>query len=79
MNEQKKQAAHDATRKKIVFGMMFGAGIIAVIICIVSIAILVIGGLMLLITAIGSMFMGRYLLGHAREWRQRHLTDTPHG
>lgn len=66
----------DNRRKKIVFWAMSIGGFIAIVIGVVSIAILAVAGLFLLVTGIGSFLVGRHLLTHAKVWRERHLTDS---
>jgi ABC-type phosphate transport system auxiliary subunit len=73
MKEQVKDwAARDPKREKLVYWTMTGCGGMAMVIGVVSIAVLAVAGMFLLITAVGSLLVGRFLLRNAREWRQRH-------
>jgi len=64
------------TRKKVVFLAIASTGVLAIVIGVVSIAILAVTGLFLLITGIGSFLLGRHLLVHAKAWQQRYLANA---
>jgi len=66
----------DHRRKKIVFWAMLFGGSVAIVIGVISIAILAVAGLFLLVTGIGSFLVGRHLLAHAKVWRERYLTNS---
>lgn len=64
----------DEMRKKAAFWLILAAGIAVIAVGIISIVILILGGLFLIIMAIGSMLLGRYLLRLA--WRQQRLNNS---
>ena len=61
-------------RKKMVFWALSVGGSVAIVIGVVSIAILAVAGLVLLVTGVGSLLVGKHLFAQAKIWRQRHLS-----
>jgi len=72
--EMRKQ--HELRKKQIIFWAILASGIVVIVVGVISVAILAVVGLMLLAAALGSIFLGKYLLGLAKAWRQRHLANN---
>jgi hypothetical protein len=66
-------AERNERRRKMAYVAMSCGGIAAIAIGVASVAILAITGLVLLAMGIGSLLLGRFLLGQAKAWRQRHF------